>query len=112
MSRNTSLPVSAQECAASASIDDDPVTTAATDFATATRRLAAKAMRTVVRLAESPPLAARESWPRNRSDFTAAPSFEGGICRKHRRAPGGALDRSQRCAISSPSEGGGRLDER
>jgi hypothetical protein len=42
----------AQECAASASIDADPVTTAATDFATATRRLAAKAMRTVVRLAE------------------------------------------------------------
>src|SRR6266540_6388594 len=73
MSRSTWLPVSAQECAASASSDADPVTTAATDFATATRRLAAKATRTVVRLAEPAPRAARESGPRNGSDFTAAP---------------------------------------
>src|SRR5690349_20719954 len=79
MSRNTSLPVSAQECAASASIDADPVTTAATDLATATTKFAAKAIRTVVRLAEPPPRAARESWPRNRSGFTPAPWFDGGI---------------------------------
>jgi hypothetical protein len=48
MRRNTSLPVSAHECVASASSDADPVATAATDFATATRRLAAKATRIVV----------------------------------------------------------------
>ena len=64
MSRNTSLPVSAQECAASASIDADPVTTAAADFATATRRLAAKATRIVVRLAEPAPRVARARGPR------------------------------------------------
>jgi hypothetical protein len=73
MSRNTSLPVSAQECAASASIDADPVTTAATDFATATRRVAAKATRIVVRLAEPAPRVARASEPRNGSEFTPAP---------------------------------------
>src|SRR5512132_661439 len=79
MSRSTSLPVSAQEGAASASIDADPVTTAATDLATATRRLATKATRTVVRLAESAPRVAGESWPRNGSDLPAAPPLRGGI---------------------------------
>src|SRR5580765_3199808 len=71
--RNTSLPVSAHERAASARIDAHPVRTAAIDFATATRRLAAKAMRTVVRLAEPAPPAARQSGPRNGSEFTATP---------------------------------------
>ncbi len=52
-SSKTWLPVSAQECAASASSEADPVTTAATDFAIATRRLAAKAIRTVVTLADA-----------------------------------------------------------
>src|SRR5580765_1132658 len=72
MSRNTPLPVSAQECAASARSDADPVTTAATDFATATSKLAAKATRTVVRLADPAPRAALESCPRNGSDFRGA----------------------------------------
>jgi hypothetical protein len=53
-SRKISLPVSAQEWAASARIEADPVTAAAADFASATRRLAAKATRTVVRLADAP----------------------------------------------------------
>src|SRR4029077_11056761 len=79
MSRNISLPVSAQECAASARIDADPVTTAATDFATATRRLAAKATRTVVRLAEPAPRAARDSGPRDGSGLPGPPPFEVGI---------------------------------
>src|SRR4029077_13999183 len=50
MTRNTSLPVSAQECAASASSDADPVTTAAIDFATPTRTLAPRAIHTVLAL--------------------------------------------------------------
>ena len=54
------MPVSAQECAASARIDADPVTTAAIVFAIATRTFEAKAMRTVVVLASEP---ARESSP-------------------------------------------------
>jgi hypothetical protein len=52
-SRNTSLPASAQECAASARIEADPVTAAAPVFAIATRRLAANAIRTVVTLADA-----------------------------------------------------------
>src|SRR4029078_9085167 len=79
MSRKTSLPESAQECAASASSDAEPVTTAAAHLATGTRRLAARAMRTVVRLAEPAPPAARQSGPRNGSEFTAPPPLEGGI---------------------------------
>src|SRR6266542_1300284 len=86
MSRSTWLPVSAQECAASASSDADPVTTAATDFATATRRLTAKAMRTVVRLAEPATRAECESGPRNGSDFTAAPRLAGSIMPQASRA--------------------------
>ena len=87
ISRNTSLPVSAQECAASASIDADPVTSAATDFATAMRRFAPNAMRTVVRLPEPPPLAEPESLPRNGSDFAAGLPSVGGMFPKHRRRP-------------------------
>src|SRR4029079_11474755 len=49
-SRVTESPVSAQECAASASIDADPVRTAATDFATPTRTLAPRATSTVLAL--------------------------------------------------------------
>lgn len=51
------MPVSAHECAASATIDADPVMAAATDLATAISRLAVKAMITVIRLSEPPPLA-------------------------------------------------------
>src|SRR4029453_745048 len=86
MSRNTSLPESAQECAASARIEADPVTTAAIDFATATRRLAAKAMRTVVRLPEPAPPAARQSGPRNGSEFTVAPPSVAASFRIRRQA--------------------------
>src|SRR5256714_15465143 len=79
MTRKISFPVSAQEWAASASIEADRVTTAAIDFGTATRRWAAKATRTVVRLAEPAPRAARDSGPRNGSELTPAPPSEGGI---------------------------------
>jgi hypothetical protein len=48
--RKISLPASAQECAASATIDAEPVITAATVLATAMSRLAPKATRTVTRL--------------------------------------------------------------
>ncbi|WP_293781600.1 hypothetical protein [uncultured Aeromicrobium sp.] len=44
------MPVSAQEWAASATIDAEPVSAAASDLATATARLAEKAMTTVSRL--------------------------------------------------------------
>ena len=50
--RKISLPESAHECAASATSDADPVTTAAADFATAIRTLAVKATSTVVRLSD------------------------------------------------------------
>ena len=52
--RRTSLPASAQECAASARIDADLVTAAATDFATATSTLAPSATNTVVTLSDPP----------------------------------------------------------
>src|SRR6478609_5193456 len=48
--RNTWFPVSAQECAASAVIEADPVRSAATVFAAATRKFAANAMITVSRV--------------------------------------------------------------
>ena len=48
------MPASAQECAASASIDADPVSAAATDFATAMSMLAPNATRTVIRLSDPP----------------------------------------------------------
>jgi len=47
MIRKISLPVSAQECAASATMDADPVSIAATDLATAIRRFAPNATSTV-----------------------------------------------------------------
>ena len=52
ISRKTSLPESAHECAASATSDADPVATAAADLATAITTLAARATSTVVRLSE------------------------------------------------------------
>src|SRR5678815_2522712 len=97
MTSNTSFPVSAQEWAASASSDADPVTTAATDFATATRRLAAKATRTVVRLAEPAPPAARQSGPRNGSEFTAAPP----LGRHHAQAERGRFGASSTRPVHS-----------
>ena len=54
ISRKISLPVSAQECAASASSDADPVSTAADVFATAMRTLTPNATRTVIRLSDPP----------------------------------------------------------
>src|SRR6478672_792989 len=50
MSRKISLPASAHECAASATIDADPVMTATTDFARAMSALATNATITVRRL--------------------------------------------------------------
>ena len=50
--RKISLPVSAQECAASATIEAEPVSAAAQLLATATRKLAPKAIRTVSVLSE------------------------------------------------------------
>ena len=50
--RKTSLPESAHECAASATSDADPVSTAAAVFATAIRTLAPKATSTVVTLSD------------------------------------------------------------
>ena len=50
--RKISLPVSAQECAASATIEAEPVSTAAQVLATATRKLAPKAISTVSVLSE------------------------------------------------------------
>jgi hypothetical protein len=52
--RKTSLPVSAHECAASASMLAAPVSTAATVFAIATRRFAPRAMSTVSNDSASP----------------------------------------------------------
>ena len=60
------LPVSAHECAASATSDADPVTVAATDFATATSALAPNATSTVVRLSDAPGSRSRDTDP-NRS---------------------------------------------
>ena len=65
--KNTSFPVSAQECAASARMDADPVTIAATVFATATSRFAAKATMTVLTLADES-ADARASGPSSWSD--------------------------------------------
>ena len=50
--RKTSLPASAQECAASATSDADPVSAAATDFAAAMSTLTPKATSTVVTLSD------------------------------------------------------------
>jgi len=63
MSRKTSLPASAQECAASASSEAEPVMTAAADLASAMSRLAANATTTVTKLPDpsGPPPAAPPS---------------------------------------------------
>jgi hypothetical protein len=50
--RKISLPLSAHECAASASIEADPVSAAATDLATATSTFIRNATSTVVVLAD------------------------------------------------------------
>ena len=50
--RNISLPLSAHECAASATIEAEPVTAAAPDLTTATSTFIRKATSTVVVLAE------------------------------------------------------------
>jgi hypothetical protein len=47
MSSNTSLPVSDHECAASATIEAEPLISATIDFATAIRRFAPNAISTV-----------------------------------------------------------------
>ena len=77
MSRNTSLPVSAHECAASASIDADPVITAAAVLAIAMSMLATNATMTVSTLSSC--------WPGARPSRTTPPST------------GGPLDARPRC---------------
>ena len=57
------MPASAHECAASATIDAEPVMTATTDFASAMSALIASAMRTVSRLSLF--------WPCSFSAFSA-----------------------------------------
>ena len=54
ISRKTSLPVSAQECAASATMDADAVSEAATVLATAISRFATNATITVITLSPPP----------------------------------------------------------
>jgi hypothetical protein len=54
-------------------LDADPVTVAATVFATATSAFAAKATRTVLTLADEPAADARESGPRSWSDAPVHP---------------------------------------
>jgi len=58
--RKISLPVSAQECAASATMDAEPVSAAAQDLAIATSRLALNAISTVRVLSLPPPPALLE----------------------------------------------------
>jgi hypothetical protein len=71
--------VSAQECAASASIDADPVTTAAIDFATPTRKLAPKAIHTVLALADTLERDTPESEPRRSVSPTRGSSSAAGL---------------------------------
>ena len=67
------MPVSAHECAASATSDADPVTTAATDLATAISMLAPKATSTVVRLSDAPGSRSKGTDPNRSKDLRAAP---------------------------------------
>jgi len=60
ISRKPWLPVSAHECEASATIEAEPVITAAIDLATATARLANRAMSTVRVLSLPPNVSAVE----------------------------------------------------
>jgi hypothetical protein len=79
ISRKISLPVSAHECAASATSDADPVSTAAADFATAISRLAVKATRTVVRLSdETDPRSCGIRESASRDSLTGATRARGG----------------------------------
>ena len=79
ISRKISLPESAHECAASATSDADPVTTAAADFATAIRTLAPRATSTVVRLSDVSAAPRSNGTDVNRSrDPRAAPSAAAG----------------------------------
>ncbi len=71
--------MSAHECAASASSDADPVTTAAIDFATPTRKLAPKATHTVLALADTPERDTRESEPRRSVSPTRGSSSAAGL---------------------------------
>ncbi len=73
ISRKISLPVSAHECAASATNDADPVTTAATDFATAISTLAPKATRTVVRLSDAAGSRSKGTDPNKSKGLRATP---------------------------------------
>jgi hypothetical protein len=68
--------VSAQECAASARIDADPVTTAAIVFANATRTFEARAMTTVVVLASEPAVRARLMGREDLLGATACSTYE------------------------------------
>ena len=79
MSRKISLPASAQEWAASASIDAEPVMKAATDLATAISRLAPKAI-TTVSMAEPYPAArtGSASFLPGSTQATARPEFDDG----------------------------------
>jgi hypothetical protein len=79
ISRKISLPVSAHECAASATSDADPVSTAAPDFATAITRLAVKATRTVTRLSDvTDPRSCGISASGSRGSVTGATRGRGG----------------------------------
>ncbi len=79
ISRKISLPVSAHECAASATSDANPVSTAAADFATAISRLAVKATRTVVRLSdETDPRSCGIRESASRDSLTRATRARGG----------------------------------
>ena len=73
------MPESAHECAASATSDADPVTTAAADFATAIRTLAPRATSTVVRLSDVSAVPRSNGTDMNRSrDPRATPSAAAG----------------------------------
>lgn len=76
------MPESAHECAASATSDADPVTTAAADFATATSTLAPKATSTVVRLSDPPGPRSNGTGMGSSRDLRATPSdaTDAGAC--------------------------------
>ena len=71
--RKTSLPESAHEWADSATSDADPVTAAATDFATAISTFAPKATSTVVRLSDAPGSRSRGTDPNKSKGLRATP---------------------------------------
>jgi hypothetical protein len=87
--------VSAQECAASASSDADPVTTAAIDFATPTRTLAPKAIHTVLALADTPERDTRESEARRSDSPTRGSSSAAGLTAEVSRTTSAGRTRSR-----------------